>query len=91
MKIKHLSKAVSNQRFSEFRSKIAIKCRQHNIELRIVDRWYPSSKLCSCCGNKKLDLKLSDRTYNCDKCNAILDRDLNASYNLKNAKKYKVA
>ncbi|OON98373.1 MAG: transposase [Epulopiscium sp. Nele67-Bin004] len=91
MKNKHLSKAVANQRFSEFRTKTENKCKRHNIELRIIDRWHPSSKLCSCCGNKKIDLKLSDRTYKCDNCNTILDRDLNASYNLKNAKKYKIA
>ncbi|MFI3210941.1 MAG: transposase [Peptostreptococcaceae bacterium] len=90
MKNKHLSKATQNQKFFEFRTKLISKCKQNNIELRIVDRFYPSSKTCSSCGKIKKDLKLSDRKYMCD-CGFICDRDLNASYNLKNAKKYKVA
>ena len=66
------------------------KCKENNIELRIVDRFYPSSKTCSQCGKVKKDLKLSDRSYRCD-CGLIIYRDLNASINLKNAKKYKIA
>lgn len=93
MKNKHLSKAIANQKFFEFRTKLTSKCKQSNIELRVVDRFYPSSKTCSSCGEVKKDLKLSDRVYKCinEKCNLIIDRDLNASYNLKNAKKYKIA
>ena len=49
-----------------------------------ADRFYPSSKICSHCGHKKLDLKLSDRTYICDNCGTIIDRDLNAAINLAN-------
>ena len=63
---------------------------KNNIELRIVDRFYPSSKTCSNCGEIKQDLKLSDRIYKCD-CGLTIDRDLNSSINLKNAKEYKIA
>lgn len=90
MKNKHLSKAVASQKFFKFRTKLTTKCKQNNIELRVVDRFYPSSKTCSQCGEIKKDLKLSDRVYKCS-CGLMIDRDLNASINLKNAKKYKVA
>ena len=90
MKNKHLSKAIASQKFFEFKTKLMSKCKQNNIELRIVDRFYPSSKTCSQCGKVKKDLKLSDRIYKCD-CGFNIDRDLNASINLKNAKKYKIA
>jgi putative transposase len=91
MKNRHLSKAVSNQKFYEFRVKLTSKCKQEGIELRIVDRWYPSSKLCSCCGHIKKDLKLSDRVYICNECGLVIDRDLQASINLRDAKTYKIA
>ena len=90
MKNKHLSKAVASQKFFKFRTKLTTKCKQNNIELRVVDRFYPSSKTCSNCGEIKKDLKLSDRVYKCS-CGLTIDRDLNASINLKNAKKYKAA
>ena len=90
MKNKHLSKAIASQKFFEFKTKLMSKCKQNNIELRIVDRFYPSSKTCSNCGKIKKDLKLSDRIYKCD-CGLAIDRDLNASINLKNAKEYKIA
>ncbi len=90
MKNKHLSKAIASQKFFEFKTKLISKCKQNNIELRIVDRFYPSSKTCSNCGKIKKDLKLSDRIYKCD-CGLTIDRDLNASINLKNAKEYKIA
>ncbi|EPB8218800.1 RNA-guided endonuclease InsQ/TnpB family protein [Clostridium perfringens] len=90
MKNKHLSKAISSQKFFEFKTKLMSKCKQNNIELRIVDRFYPSSKTCSNCGKIKKDLKLSDRIYKCD-CGFNIDRDLNASINLKNTKEYKIA
>ncbi|MFW0905537.1 RNA-guided endonuclease InsQ/TnpB family protein [Clostridium perfringens] len=90
MKNKHLSKAIVSQKFFEFKTKLMSKCKQNNIELRIVDRFYPSSKTCSNCGKIKKDLKLSDRIYKCD-CGFTIDRDLNASINLKNAKEYKIA
>ncbi|ELC8424086.1 transposase [Clostridium perfringens] len=90
MKNKHLSKAIASQKFFEFKVKLISKCKQNNIELRIVDRFYPSSKTFSQCGKIKKDLKLSDRIYKCD-CGFNIDRDLNASINLKNAKEYKIA
>ena len=82
MKNRHLSKAVQNQGFFEFRKQLEHKCRDKGIPLIVADRFYPSSKLCSCCGNIKKDLKLSDRIYKCD-CGNVIDRDFQASINLK--------
>ena len=90
MKNRHLSKAVASQKFYEFRTKLKAKCDGNGIELRVVDRWYPSSKMCHCCGAIKKDLKLSDRIYRCD-CGYIEDRDFNASLNLRDAVTYEVA
>lgn len=90
MKNRHLSKAVASQKFYEFRTKLEKQCKESGIELRIVDRFYPSSKLCHCCGFIKKDLKLSDRIYKCD-CGYTCDRDFNASLNLRDAKTYKTA
>lgn len=90
MKNKHLSKAVASQKLYEFRTKLKAKCDDNGIELRIVDRWYPSSKLCHCCGAIKKNLKLSDRIYKCD-CGYIEDRDFNASLNLRDALTYEIA
>ena len=90
MKNNHLSKAVFQQKFYEFRNKLATKCNALGIELRIVDRFYPSSKLCHKCGSIKKDLKLKDRIFNCD-CGYVEDRDYNASLNLRDAKIYKTA
>ena len=90
MKNKHLSKAVASQNFYEFRTKLEAKCKELGIELRIVDRWYPSSKLCHECGCIKKDLKLSDREYICE-CGYHADRDYNASLNLRDAISYKIA
>ena len=90
MKNKHLSKAVASQKFYEFRTKLESKCKGLGIELRIVDRWYPSSKLCHECGHVKKDLKLSDREYVCE-CGYRADRDYNASLNLRDAKSDKIA
>ena len=90
MKNKHLSKAIASQKFCEFRRKLKIKCDNQNIELRIVDKFYPSSKLCHHCDSIKKDLKLSDRVYRC-KCGYIEDRDRNAALNLKDAQSYVVA
>ena len=90
MKNKHLSKAVVSQKFYEFRTKIQAKCNENGIELRVVDRWFPSSKTCHCCGAIKKDLKLSDRTFTCD-CGYIEDRDFNAALNLRDATTYEVA
>ena len=82
MKNKHLSKAVQQQCFYEFRKQIEYKSNWNNISVIIADRFFPSSKLCSCCGNIKKDLKLSDRMYKCE-CGNIIDRDFQASLNLK--------
>lgn len=90
MKNRHLSKAVASQKFYEFRTKLKAKCDDNGIELRIVDKWYPSSKLCHCCGAIKKDLKLSDRVYRCS-CGYIEDRDFNASLNLRDALTYEIA
>ena len=90
MRNRHLSKAVAAQKFYEFRNKLKVKCDDNGIELRIVDRWYPSSKLCHCCGSIKKDLKLSDRIYKCS-CGYVEDRDFNASLNLRDAITYEVA
>ena len=90
MKNRHLSKAIASQKFYEFRRKLEAKCKEYEIELRIVDRWYPSSKICHHCGSIKKNLKLSDRIYKCD-CGYIEDRDFNASLNLRDARTYKVA
>ena len=90
MKNRHLSKEVASQKFYEFRSKLLAKCRENGIELRIVDRWFPSSKTCHCCKNIKKDLKLSDRIFRCD-CGYIEDRDFNAALNLRDATTYEVA
>ena len=89
MKNKHLSQAIQEQCFYEVRRQLEYKSKCNNIVLRIANRFYPSSKLCSCCGNIKKDLKLKDRMYHCDKCNNTIDRDYNASINLKNCKDYK--
>ena len=82
MKNRHLSKAVQQQKLHEFRRQIEYKCEWNGIKVVIADRFFPSSKMCSCCGNIKKDLKLSDRIYKCE-CGNIIDRDYQASLNLK--------
>ena len=84
MKNKHLSKAIQDQGLSSFKTYISYKCQAHNIPIYFVDRFYPSSKTCSCCGNIKKDLKLRDRIYRCPNCNIVIDRDINAAINLRN-------
>ena len=90
MKNKHLSKAIQEQNFFSIRTKLINKCKERNIELRLVDTFYPSSKICSCCGSIKKDLKLNDRIYKCSNCGLEIDRDYNASINLEKAQNYKV-
>lgn len=90
MKNRHLSKVVAQQNFYYFREWLQFKCVEYGIELRMVNRWYPSSKLCSNCRFKKVELSLADRKFCCDNCSSILDRDFNASLNLKYAKEYTV-
>ena len=82
MKNKHLSKAVQEQELREFRRQIQYKADWHNIPVIVADRWYPSSKICCCCGHIRKDLKLSDRTYICPECGNVIDRDYQASVNL---------
>lgn len=91
MKNRHLSKAISNQRFYEFRTKLVNKAKRLHIEIRLADTFYPSSKLCSCCNSIKHDLKLKDRIYKCDYCGLKIDRDYNASLNLMKCQNYKLA
>ena len=83
MKNRNLAKAISQQKFYEFKRQIEYKCEKYGIEFIQVDRFFPSSKLCSNCGQIKKNLKLSDRVYHCD-CGLHIDRDLNASINLAN-------
>ena len=90
MKNRHLAKAVASQKFYEFRTKLKAKCNENGIEFRVVDRWYPSSKTCHCCGSIKKDLKLSDRIFKC-RCGYIEDRDFNAALNLRDAETYSIA
>ncbi len=90
MKNRHLSKAVASQKFYEFRTKLKAKCDENGIELRVANRFYPSSKLCHRCGAVKKDLKLSDRVYKCS-CGYTEDRDYNASLNLRDAVTYEIA
>ena len=90
MKNRCLSKAVASQKFYEFRTRLKAKCDENGIELRVADRFYPSSKTCHHCGSVRKNLKLSDRIYRCE-CGYVADRDLNAALNLKDAKTYKIA
>ena len=90
MKNKYLSKAIQEQNFYSIRTKLINKCKERNIELRLVDTFYPSSKTCSCCGSIKKDLKLNDRIYKCSNCGLEIDRDYNASINLEKAQNYKI-
>ena len=90
MRNRHLSKAIASQKFYEFRTRLQGKCAEKGIELRIVERWYPSSKRCHDCGRIREDLKLSDRVYQCS-CGYCADRDLNAALNLRDAKTYQIA
>lgn len=82
MKNKHLSKAIAQQGLYGFKRKLKYKCEFYGIEFIEADKWYPSSKLCSECGHKKTKLSLSERTYICEECGSIIDRDYNAAINL---------
>lgn len=91
MKNRHLSKAISESLFYYFRSTLVRKCKESGIEVRLADRFFPSSKQCSSCEALKKDLKLKDRVYHCSSCGLEIDRDLNASLNLKHCEQYQVA
>ena len=82
MKNRHLAKAIASQCFYEFKRQIQYKCERRGILFVEADRWFPSSKKCSCCGHRKKNLKLSDRIYHCEECGLVIDRDFNASVNL---------
>lgn len=90
MKNKHLSKAIQNQMFYYFKQFLTQQCRKYGIEVRETSKWYPSSKTCCCCGYIKKDLKLINRTFVCDDCGFEIDRDLNASYNIRDCIEYKI-
>ena len=90
MKNRCLSKAVASQKFYEFRTRLKAKCDENGIELRVADRFYPSSKTCHHCGSVRKNLKLSDRIYRCE-CGYVEDRDFNAALNLRDVKTYKIA
>ena len=83
IKNKHLSEAIAEQGFYRFISYMKYKCEWNGIEFIQADKFYPSSKTCSCCGKIRKDLKLSDRVFRCE-CGAEIDRDINAAINLKN-------
>ena len=86
-KNKHLAKAISDSKLYYTKQLILQKAKKNGIEVREVNRFYPSSKTCSRCGEINKDLKLKDRTYKCS-CGLEIDRDLNASINLREAKEY---
>jgi putative transposase len=90
MKNRHLSKAIQQQMFYYLRQYLTERCHKYGVELRTIDRFYPSSKMCHKCGVIKSDLKLSDRTYKCE-CGNIIDRDYQASLNIRDCGSYNVA
>ena len=91
MKNKHLAKDIANCSFYTIKEHLIRKAKERKIAVRLVDRFYPSSKTCSYCGSYKQDLKLSQRVYHCDNCQEKIDRDLNAAINLANTDKYVLA
>ena len=91
MKNKHLAKDIANCSFYTIREHIIRKATERNILVRLVDRFYPSSKTCSNCGSYKKDLKLSQRVYHCNHCQEKIDRDLNAALNIAKTDKYTLA
>ena len=90
LKNRHLAKAVSKRNFYRLRLLLTQKCAENSIQLRIVNRWYPSSRTCHNCGCYKDDLKLSDRVFVCPECGVKLDRDYNAAMNLRDTNNYLV-
>jgi len=90
MKNKHLSKAIQEQCLFKFKQMLIYKAKVNNTSVRQVNRFYPSSKLCNSCGCIHKELKLKDRVYECKECGYIEDRDLNASFNLRDALEYTI-
>ena len=91
MKNKHLAKDIANCSFYTIREHLIRKATERDIKVRLVDRFYPSSKTCSNCGDYKKDLKLSQRVYSCNHCQEKIDRDLNAALNIVRTDKYILA
>ena len=91
MKNKHLAKDIANCSFYTIREHLITKAKERHIAVRLVDRFYPSSKTCSYCGSYKKDLKLKQRVYRCNNCQEKIDRDLNAAINLAQTDKYVLA
>ena len=91
IKNKHLTKDIANCSFYTIREHLIRKANERHITVRLVDRFYPSSKTCSSCSHYKKDLKLSQRIYHCDNCQEDMDRDLNAALNIANTDKYILA
>ncbi|KXH81672.1 hypothetical protein AU377_05215 [Sporosarcina sp. HYO08] len=90
MKNRHLSRAIAAQNFKQFREWLIGKCLEIGIEIRLVNRWFPSTKRCSACGEKNHDISLADRMFTCAVCGLEMDRDFNASLNLKYTNDYTV-
>ena len=91
MRNKHLAKDIANCSFYTIKEHLIRKAKERNIVVRLVDRFYPSSKTCSNCGGYKKNLKLSQRVYHCNSCQVKIDRDFNASLNISTTDKYKLA
>ena len=91
LKNRHLAKAISYQGFYNFRIRLIAKCQQLGIPVHLTNRFEPTSKLCHNCGAKKVDLKLSDRTYRCSVCGLVNDRDMNAALNIRDTKNFELA
>ena len=91
MRNKHLAKDIANCSFYTIKEHIIRKAKERNIVVRLVDRFYPSSKTCSNCGSYKKELKLSQRIYHCNSCQKEIDRDFNASRNIATTDRYKLA
>ena len=91
MRNKHLAKDIANCSFYIIKEHLIRKAKERNIVVRLVDRFYPSSKTCSNCGSYKKDLKLSQRVYHCNSCQKEIDRDFNASRNIARTDRYKLA
>ena len=79
---RHLARSISDAAMGELSRQLLYKARWHGVEVRVADRYFPSSKTCSGCGEVRKDLGLSTRTYSCDSCGLVIDRDLNAAINL---------
>ncbi len=85
-----IAKAIQEQSMYKFKRKLAYKCQLNGIDLYLADRWYPSSKVCSCCGWYNSNLKISHRIFHCEECGMVMDRDENAALNIKNCPKDKL-